>query len=464
MFTRRRFAKGALVPFAVLLVLVQSCGSGDDGTTAEATDGGSTDSGTPDSGSPDSDTPDNGAPDTSTPEGGTTEGGVTDSGEAGTDAAVACVTDVPVPWSGGAAYYAAWTNGPPSDPSFFPLAVWLQNPSRADDYAAIGINLYIGLWKGPTEDQLTQLTDADMPAFADQNDTGLSSPLAGILRAWTQQDEPDNAQPNGSGGYDPCIEPSVIQSRYDDMVAADPTRPVYLNVGRGVAHEDWVGRGTCTGHLEHYPQYALGADIMSFDIYPMNSSPPVHGNLWYLAQGIDRLQEAVNHQKPIWNWIETGKFGSGGAAPTPEQVRSEVWISIVHGSMGIGYFVHQFEPSFVEAALLANDTMKTAVAEINGRITELAPVLNTQSVSGAVTVTPDDDAIPIDTMVKRLGDATYLFAVSMRAGTTSASFDVTCLPGSATATVLDESRSIPVSNGRFSDQFTDYQAHLYRIE
>lgn len=33
-------------------------------------------------------------------------------------------TEVPVPWAGGAAYHAAWSNGPPSDPSVFPLAVW----------------------------------------------------------------------------------------------------------------------------------------------------------------------------------------------------------------------------------------------------------------------------------------------------------------------------------------------------
>src|SRR5262245_28033880 len=47
------------------------------------------------------------------------------------------------PWAGGAAYYAKWTHGPPSDPSFFPITVWLQSPSNAKAYAAIGINTYI---------------------------------------------------------------------------------------------------------------------------------------------------------------------------------------------------------------------------------------------------------------------------------------------------------------------------------
>ena len=41
-----------------------------------------------------------------------------------------------------------------ADPDVFPIAVWLQSPARAADYKAIGINLYVGLWRGPTEAQL----------------------------------------------------------------------------------------------------------------------------------------------------------------------------------------------------------------------------------------------------------------------------------------------------------------------
>src|SRR5262245_32166124 len=62
--------------------------------------------------------------------------------------------DVFGPWAGGAAYYAQWSHGPPSDPSFFPITVWLQSPSSAPGFAAIGINTYIGLYQGPTETDL----------------------------------------------------------------------------------------------------------------------------------------------------------------------------------------------------------------------------------------------------------------------------------------------------------------------
>ena len=94
----------------------------------------------------------------------------------------------------------------------------------------------------------------------------------------------------------------------------------------------------------------------------------------------------------MWNVLETGKYGNEGKVPTPEQVHSEVWMSLIHGSMGIVYFVHQFKTKDKEAddnALLAtaNFEMKEAVSKINSRIQELAPVLNTQSSLNAVTVT-----------------------------------------------------------------------------
>jgi hypothetical protein len=40
---------------------------------------------------------------------------------------------------------------PLTDPTFFPLAVWLQDPGNAPKYKDIGINVYVGLWRGDRE-------------------------------------------------------------------------------------------------------------------------------------------------------------------------------------------------------------------------------------------------------------------------------------------------------------------------
>src|ERR1700690_2499466 len=69
--------------------------------------------------------------------------------------------------------FAKWKNGPPSDKSFFPIAVWLQDPRNAAKFKAAGINLYIGLWDGPTDDQLAALKAAKMPVICAQNAVGL---------------------------------------------------------------------------------------------------------------------------------------------------------------------------------------------------------------------------------------------------------------------------------------------------
>ena len=126
-----------------------------------------------------------------------------------------------------------------------------------------------------------------------------------------------------------------------------------------------------------------------------------------------------------------------------------------------GYFAHIFMPSFIEAGLLSNAAMKSGVAAINQQIKSLAPVLNTPPIGNAVTVSSSNTATPVDILVKR-GGSLHVFAVAMRSGSTTATFTLRGVT-SGTATVLGESRTIPISNGRFSDAFAGYAVHLYQI-
>ena len=96
-------------------------------------------------------------------------------------------------------------NGFPNDADFFPIGVWLQSPSRAANYKAIGINTFVGLYHGPTEAQLAALAQQNMFAITGQNEVGLKSLHGHVIKAWMQGDEPDNAQPLPLGGYGTCI-------------------------------------------------------------------------------------------------------------------------------------------------------------------------------------------------------------------------------------------------------------------
>ena len=135
------------------------------------------------------------------------------------------------PGAAQAAGAGAPANGISNDPNYWPIGVWLQNPAlHAAAFRAIHINLFIGLWQGPTKVQLAALASAKMSAFGAQNALALQSPDRGVIKAWMQVDEPDDAQTDGRASGN-CISPTLIRQQYLEMKALDPTRPVYLNLG-----------------------------------------------------------------------------------------------------------------------------------------------------------------------------------------------------------------------------------------
>lgn len=351
-----------------------------------------------------------------------------------------------------------------ADPSadFFPIAVWLQQPRNAPQYKAIGINTYVGLWNGPTQQQLDDLEQAGMRVICHQNEVGLRNRNKKHILAWMHGDEPDNAQSLGQGkGWGPPIPPARIVEDYRRMKQADPSRPVLLNLGQGVAWDRWHGRGVRSNHPEDYPEYLKGCDIASFDIYPVtHDNPEVAGNLWFVARGVQRLVEWTGGGKPVWACIETTHISNPAKRPTPAQVKSEVWITITHGATGIIYFAHEFKPQFIEAGLLAHPDIAQTVKQINAQITELAPVLNSATLKDVATVS---SPTPIATLCKKHDNATYVFAVAMRDTPATATFAIPGLNSPAKVEVLGENRAIEAANGRFSDQFAGYGVHLYRI-
>ncbi|MCP4455172.1 MAG: hypothetical protein GY809_27230, partial [Planctomycetes bacterium] len=347
---------------------------------------------------------------------------------------------------------APWQNGQSTDQGFFSIAVWLQNPQNAGRYQAIGVNLYVGLWQGPTEAQMSTLRRFNMPVICHQNEWARQHLDESLIVAWMHGDEPDNAHKFNSywqgdkdkikagwpeiyerlgldskpyKGYGPPVPPAWIVNDYHDIKRVDPVRPVLVNLGQGVAWEGYIGRGERTAKLQDYPAYIQGCDIVSFDIYPAcHSKPAVAQKLWYVPRGVDRLRQWAGPTKPVWTCIECTQINHPTTKATPEQIKCEVWMAIIHGARGLIYFSHTWKPSFVEAGLLADQQTAAAVRDINAQVTALASVINGQTLEGKIKVSTARKVTQVDTMVKKTQDAIYVFAVDMQGKTAQADFQI----------------------------------------
>lgn len=343
-----------------------------------------------------------------------------------------------LPYEGGAAYFRQWSLGPPSIDSwdypasiqdYFPIGVWLQSPDNAGKYETVGVNSYIALYDGtieysPTDGPiLVDLRNYKMPVFGDQA-TGLSGPDAAehltdpIIEGWVQEDEPDNAQPGPNGTYVACVPPATIVADYKQFMAADPNRPVFLGLGQGTVYDvgsPYIGRGAVCDEpsrsLNDYPKYIQGANVVASDVYPENDQHP----LWWIGRTVDRLRSWTNYKKPVWQWIELPNFNNNPAVSvTPFDIEAEVYMLLIHGGLGIGYFVHQFAPVFEEDSIFYPEhaDAKAAVQAIDTQVTALARVLNTPSVGNGVTWESSNPNAAINVMLKRQGGSTFVLAVN----------------------------------------------------
>jgi hypothetical protein len=353
------------------------------------------------------------------------------------------------------------------DPDFFPIAVWVQSPSNAAAYKANGINMFIGMWGGLDQKKLNDLKEADVKVICEQDSFGLSHLNESAIYGWMHGDEPDNAQMNRkTRKYDPCVDPAIIIKSYGEIKKNDPSRPVYINLGQGVSYLNYIGRGECRGDIDKYKissnGYLKGCDIASFNIYPVNNrDAESQNNLWYVPKGIDSLISWSNNSKPVWCWIECTKIAERNPRkPTTSEVKSEVWMALIHGAKGFGYFCHSFVPPEDEAALLHDTIMLKAVKAINNQVTSLAAMLNSPNTTGYATVSSSNTEVPVDFMTKNNGKENYIFAAGMRCGFTTATFNVT---SGNRVEVLGEGRTINITNGKFSDEFSPYGVHLYKI-
>src|SRR5262245_9789461 len=354
-------------------------------------------------------------------------------------------------------------NALPTDRSFFPIAVWLQQPHSAAQFKAIGINTFVALARPPTSAMLAQLEAVGIYLIVEQTPEALQLKHSPTIRGWIHVDEPDNAQPDGRGGHGDCILPDDLVRRYEEMRARDATRPVFVTFGQGVANPTWVGRGRKCGAItpeQYYKAASRGADVVAFDIYPVADTrhPHVMGRLDYVGRGVRNLKQWVPAGTPIWADIETTHINNTVRRPMPQEVYSEVWIALINGAVGINYFVHEWTPSFREDAVFRYPDVVTEIKRLNAQIKDFAPLINSPTIENEVTMQAPAE---VAYMVKRDIRMTYLFAVNMQNRTTRTKVS-TRSKEPRLALVVGENRNVELVNGSFEDRFLAYEVHIYR--
>jgi hypothetical protein len=348
------------------------------------------------------------------------------------------------------------------DPSFFPVSVWLQPAGQAEKYKAMGVNVYVGgvdSYPRPKDREfLDAIQKQGMYAICPYKKQYVEEKLFEhpAFIGWMFGDEPDNVNTaTGQVGRTPAdLLPDLARIRRDDA-----GHRVYLNLGCGVANERFVGRGATD---EQYADYPKACDIVSYDVYPCNSiQPDGPDRLHLVAKGIDRLRKWAGPDKKVWCWIEANKISKGdGRAPTPEEVKAQIWMALVHGANGYGFFCHSWAGQRASVSAIEPE-MQAALAPVNKEVHALARVLNSPTLADAATVKPSMGS-RVDVMVKRQEGATYVLAVNMFRKPEKPTITIKGL-GDGTAEVLFENRTVAVKGGQLTDDFAPYAVRRYKI-
>ncbi len=386
---------------------------------------------------------------------------------------------------GGEHYYDSFVNSFPTSPDFFPIAVWSPRVVTANDVAfdrSVGLNTYVQL---TPDSDLNVVKDGGMLAIDDNpNGDRAGEFITDEADMWASAgDAPWDGQVGyvDEGRQYPCL-PADAGCGYTVMAELKRRMPPgvlsYANYGKGVTF--WLTREEAERFVNDYQQLVSadnywftddaicgqneGGKLKNNGLGPLSPADcHLAANYGMTTKYVRSLVEPPGAQ-PVWNFVEIGHPSSeqSGYTITGPQMRASVWSSIINGARGIIYFAANFGgpcPAFYIIRDACGDSIRGDLTAVNEQIHRLAPVLNAPFVDGYARADG-----PIDLAVKRYNGSNYIIAGSTTNEPSDATIVLSC--GSAqSAEVIDENRSIQLTDHTFRDNFPDGNAvHIYRID
>jgi hypothetical protein len=316
---------------------------------------------------------------------------------------------------------------------FFP--VMLIDQCTASDIArgrALGVNLVVnescpGVAPGTQLALLRRNGLAVLPI-------GARATRGAGLVGWTYPDEPDN------NGWTPA---SLAKTHPYKRGNADGLVTFMTTTGRFF--------GSTQVPLSRYAGFARLADMAGFDLYPLNACRADLTAVYKAQQTFVRLAGST----PTFQWIETGPIRPsycGGFAMAPDELNAEVWLAVIGGARGIGYFTHTWTPDHhsFDVAPALQDAMRST----NRLLAAVKPGLLGTTVQSAV----DSPAVKLIARVG--GGRTYVFAINTMSSPNQARIHVPQLHDGP-ATVVGEQRTVTVKGHYIDDHFGGLQVNVY---
>jgi hypothetical protein len=426
-------------------------------------------------------------------------------------------------------YYASFANGVPSATTFFPIAVWDQDPGggnvpapytdQAQAFKAMGINTFIGI--------------SNWPSSFGKDDGSMAAAAANGEYIIAGGDPTSNTSPTSVASIqallasDPSAAPYFLGYQFDDepnctlnlaaqvaTIHAEGPGLVYANEGAWTSAlpANDIGSAQCLAQAE---ANLRAVAIASSDDYA--ETDPWHSNVcigpdcvWVYGAEARNLRSIAAPGEPVWEFIDSGTDFQGFSqqngpcvqatnlcqkgneeVATPVQVNAEAWDAIIGGAQGIEWFCDGSAPPLGvgadagdacagggsggnpvnggQPALAANLTY------VDNRIHRYAAELLSPTVSGLTA----SASLPMATMLKTVNGVSFVFAMSDRDGSTSATFTDPALAGKTARVVYDSAERYDhkagewghtfavSSTGSWSDTFgtaaNPYQVKVYEL-
>ena len=353
-------------------------------------------------------------------------------------------------------------NGDP----FLPVMVWLQNPERFNDGIDIGVNTFVGNSRDiPARTYLDELQEKGLYGVVHFDPDAVGHPA---LLGWIHGDEPD--LPREKGSPELRRTPAEVLADYEQIVAADPSRPVFLNFTVHFSKHFEFSRFKTDAERAIYGDFVKAADAVGFDIYPLYQRNRPDKLTW-VADGVTDLRDFAGPRRALFAWIETNKGSKWidvdkQRDPTPEEVRCEVWMAIIRGVQAIGYFPHSWHPDYSQFAIPPEN--REALRRIDGQITQLTPVLLAPPSTVEVEV-QSEAGLPTELLVREHGGSLYIVVLNAdmdrRGGEIVVRSDAIPTGVEVDVTeVLGGRRTLTSVKGEIRDTLDPLAVHIFRID